>query len=34
MKNEEQYLEHVLGRLRAAIDGADSTVRERVQTLD
>ena len=31
---EEQYLAHVLARLRAAIGSADSTVKERVQTLD
>ncbi len=31
---EEKYLEHVLGRLRAAIDGADSIVKERARTLD
>ncbi len=34
MEKEEKYLEHVLERLRAAIDGADSAVRERVRTLD
>ncbi len=31
---EEKYLTHVLERLRAAIGSADTTVRERVQTLD
>ena len=31
---EEQYLAHVLERLRAAIGSADTTVQERVQTLD
>ncbi len=31
---EEEYLEHVLERIRAAIDGADIAVKERVQTLD
>ncbi len=31
---EEQYLAHVLERIRAAIGSADTTVRERVQTLD
>ena len=34
MDSEEKYLAHVLQRLRAAIGGADTTVRERVQTLD
>ncbi len=34
MDSEEKYLAHVLQRLRAAIGGADITVRERVQTLD
>ncbi len=31
---EEKYLAHVLERIRAAIGSADTTVRERVQTLD
>jgi DNA helicase-2/ATP-dependent DNA helicase PcrA len=31
---EEKYLEHVLGRIRVAIAGADTIVKERVQTLD
>ncbi len=31
---EEQYLEYVLGRIRAAIGNADTIVKERVQTLD
>ena len=31
---EEKYLDHVLERIRAAIGSADTTVRERVQTLD
>ena len=34
MKKEEQYLAHVLERIRAAIGNADATVRERVRTLD
>ena len=34
MEKEEKYLAHVLERLRAAIAGADTTVRERVRTLD
>ncbi len=31
---EEQYLAHVLERIRAAIGSADTTVKERVRTLD
>jgi DNA helicase-2/ATP-dependent DNA helicase PcrA len=34
MKKEEQYLSHVLERVRAAIGSAEAAVRERVQTLD
>ncbi len=34
MKTEEKYLAHMLERLRAAIAGADTTVSERVRTLD
>ncbi len=34
MKKEEKYLSHVLERIREAIAGANTTVRERVQTLD
>ncbi len=31
---EEKYLDHVLERIRAAIGSADTTVKERMQTLD
>jgi DNA helicase-2/ATP-dependent DNA helicase PcrA len=34
MKKEEQYLEHVLERIRSAIGNAEGIVNERVQTLD
>ncbi len=31
---EQQYLDHVLTRIRAAIGSAEISVKERVQTLD